>query len=58
MNKNQLQTRLNKARNAQGEDISNRNQGITERLLRKYKPSKVISLTKGRYVDLKNDIAA
>ena len=58
MNKNKLSIQQNKARNAQGEKIPNLSQGITERLLRKYRPSKVISLTEGSHLDVKNDIAA
>ena len=58
MNKNKLSIRSNKARNAQDESIANLSQGITERLLRKYKQSKVIRLTEGSHLDIKNDIAA
>ena len=58
MNKNKLSIRPNKARNAQDESIANLSQGITERLLRKYKPSKAIRLIEGSHLDVKNNIAA
>tara|TARA_B100001250_G_scaffold361064_1_gene338932 strand:- start:752 stop:928 length:177 start_codon:yes stop_codon:yes gene_type:complete len=58
MNKNKSSIQQKKARKAQGENIPNLSQGITERLLRKYRPSKVISLIEGNHLDVKNDIAA
>ena len=45
-------------RNAKREPARDCKQGITERLLKKYRPSKVLGLIDGKMKHTKNDIAA
>ena len=46
------------AKNAQAESICRSTQGITERLLKKYKPSKALNSRVGRKKQIRSNIAA
>ena len=58
MTKNNSLFNLDQARNAKGEIACDCNQGITERLLRKYRPGKALSFIDRNMEDTKKDIAA
>ena len=58
MTKNNSLFNLDQARNVKDETECDCSKGVTERLLRKYRSSKVLSLIDGKIRDTKKDIAA
>ena len=58
MDKNDSLSSLSKEQKARPDNVRDFTQGVTERLLKKYKPSKVLNLIGENKIDTRGDIAA
>ena len=58
MDKNDSLSSLSKEQKARPDNVRDFTQGVTERLLKKYKPSKVLNLIDENKIDTRGDIAA